>query len=123
MDGVGGYLEQPVTPYVHEVAPDVQIHGITGHGPVLTLLPYVHSQTLDAIVCPSSFYAAVGVLDESTFKERVSVVEVEVVNDAVSKQRSEDLPLLGVVYDESTWTVGPYRYVRRGHRPVRPCSA
>lgn len=122
-DGAGGDPEQTVTPYVHEVAPDVQVHGVTRHGPVLTLLPDVHGQTLDAVVSAPSFDAAVGVLDESTFKELVTIVEVEVMDDAVSKQRSEDLSLLGVVDDESTWTVGPYRYVTSDHLPAHPCSA
>jgi len=123
MDGVSSYLEKTVTPYVHEVAPDVQVHGVAGDRPVLTLLTDVHGQTLDAVVRATAFDAAIGVLDESTFKERVGVVEVEMMDDAVSKQRSEDLSLLGVVDDESTWTVGPYRYVTSDHLPDRPCSA
>ena len=122
-DGAGGDPEQTVTLYVHEVAPDVQVHGVAWDRPVLTLLPDVHGQTLDAVVSAPSFDAAVGVLDESTFKERVGVVEVEMMDDAVSKQRSEDFSLLGIVYDESTWTVGPYRYVTSDHLPDRPCSA
>lgn len=122
-DGAGGDPEQTVTLNVHEVAPDVKVHGVAGDCPVLTLLSDVHGQTLDAVVRATAFDAAVGILDESTFKERVGVVEVEMMDDAVSKQRSEDFSLLGIVYDESTWTVGPYSDVRTDHRPAHPCSA
>ena len=123
MDAAGGDGQQTLTLYVHEVAADVKVHGVARQRPVVTLLTYVHSQTFYPVVCASAFDAAVGVLDESSFKERVTVVEVEMMYDAVSKQRSEDFSLLGVVDNESTWTVGPYSDVSTDHRTARPCSA
>ena len=122
-DDAGGDGQQTLALNVHEVAPDVQVHGVARQRPVVTLLAYVHRQTLDAVVSASALDAAVGVLDESSFKERVTVVEVEMMYDAVSKQRSEDFSLLWVVDNESTWTVGPYSDVSTDHRTARPCSA
>ena len=122
-DDAGSDGQQTLALDVHEVAPDVQVHGVAWQRPVVTLLAYVHRQTLDAVVRASALDAAVGVLDESSFKERMTVVEVEMVNDTIPKERSEYLPLLGVVDDESTWTVGPYSDVSTVHRTARSCSA
>ena len=116
-------VEQTVTVDVHEVAPDVHLQHPAGQLPVVALAAEVLLQAVDAVVRAAPLDAGVAVADKGALQRLVRVVEVEMMHDAVSKQRSEDLSLLGVVDDESTWTVGPYRYVTSDHLPDRPCSA
>ena len=122
-NGAGGNLQQTLTANVHEITTDVQVHGVARLRPVLALLTYVHPKAVNAVMRAAPYDTRVGVLYESTFKELVAVVEVEMVHNTVSEHSREHFSLLRVLYHESTWTVGLYNVWSEDHRRAHPYSS
>ena len=104
---------------MHEITTDVEIHGIARLSPVQRCLPDVLAQSVYAVVCATAFDAGVRVGNESALKELVSIVEVEMMHDAIAEHGSEHLALLGIADDESTWKAGPCIDHSEGRRIVR----
>lgn len=86
---------------MHEIAPDVTIHGITRDGVIVALLADMPLQTLHAKMRATAFYAAVSVVDKGPFINRVRVIVIKVMNNPVDKLGCEHLAFLGIGDDET----------------------
>ena len=51
----------------------------------------------------------------------MGIIEIKVMNDAVTECRTEYLALLGIVNDESIWKARPCNALKADRRTVAPC--
>ena len=74
-----------------EIATDVHLHHIAGHGVVLAFFLDVFFKPPDAIVCASFLDATEAVVNKCALKDLMRVIVIEMMYDAVAEFGSEHL--------------------------------
>lgn len=86
---------------MHEIAPDVTIHGITRDGVIVALLADMPLQTLHAKMRAPVLQTTVGVVDECPLEHFIGVIIIKVMHYPVAELGCEHLAFLGVGDDET----------------------